>query len=195
MISEKIERKLQYFANTMQHEVETKKLQSKLEASSTQTKSVAAILESTTRHNKVMLQAKRNELQRSANRQIAKAKVHSMTKYVETRKQQIDKLFVDVAAQLAQFTQSDKYEDYLLEQIKKVMLAYKFAIIQLSPLDMRLEDAVKIATGLTLEIGEHDFIGGFVLLNESRSVRADHTFKTRLLALKKDFAYDQEEKS
>ena len=189
--SEKIERKLEYFANTMMQEVEAKKSLAKLESTTTLTKSTAAAFEAATRHNRVMLQAKQGELQRNANRQIAQAKVQEMTQYVKTRKQQIDRLFIEIAAQLAAFTQKAEYEDYLLERIKEAQSGHDFSIIKLSPHDMRLDTKIKSATGLTPEAGDQDFIGGFILLNELRTIQADYSFKARLSAAKKAFAHDQ----
>jgi len=191
MLPEKLERKLTYFANAMQQQLDEKKHQATLAANSENQKSTAATLESTTRRNKIMLTAKRGELQRDANRKIAHAKVKAMAEYVASRKNLIDRLFVEIAAGLASFTQEDGYKSYLIERIEKAKTAYTFSIVKLSPHDMRLEDAIKTATGLTPETGKDDYIGGFVLLNESRSVMVDHTFKTRLQAAKKEFVYDQ----
>ena len=191
MISEKIERKLEYFANTMKHEVEARKSQAKSETTAALTKSTATALESAARRNKIMLRVKHGELQRNANRQISQAKVQEMAKFVNARKQLIDRLFVEIAAQLAGFTQEAEYESYLLEHIKESMAGRDFSIIKLSPHDMRLGENIKSATGLTPESGEPDLIGGFILLNELRTIQADYSFKARLAAAKKAFAYDK----
>ena len=192
MQAEKLERKLTYFADTIQQELGTKKRQATLAATTESQKSTTTTLETATRHNKIMLTAKQGELQRNANRQIAHAKVRAMAEFVELRLRQIDRLFVEIAAGLASFTQEAGYEDYLIERIEKAKAAYDFSIVKLSPHDMRLEETIKTVTGLTPEMGNQEYIGGFVLLNERRSVMADHTFRTKLLAAKKEFAYDKE---
>jgi len=190
MLTEKTERKLEYFANTMHHIVEAKKQKAKHEATAGLTKTASEALESATRRNKVMLQAKQDEIKRGANRQVAQAKVRAIAQHVQTRKHQIDRLFVEVQAQLAQFTQEAEYENYQIARIKQAQGISDFSIVQLSPYDMRFEASIKTATGLMPEAGGHDFIGGFILFNETRSIQVDYTFKTLLSIAKKGFSYD-----
>ena len=190
MLTEKNERKLEYFANTMHHIIETKKQKAKQEAAAGLTKTASEALESITRRNKVLLKANQDEIKRNANRQTAQAKVQAIARYVKIRKNQIDHLFVEVQAQLAQFTQAAEYESYLIQRIKQVQTLSDFSIIQLSPHDMRLEKAIQSAAELVPEEGNHDFIGGFILLNEARSMQVDCTFKTLLSLAKKEFSYD-----
>jgi len=192
LITEKTERKLEYFANTMQHSIEKKKLIANQTITANHNLVAKSTLESVVRHNKVMLEAKQAELKQKANRQIARAKVNALAQYMKTRNEQIDNLFVDIQGKLARFTQTKEYESYLIRQIKELTAAHSisFAIVILSPHDMRLESSIKTATGLVPKTGSQDFIGGFILLNEARSIQVDCTFKTRLSIAKKGFNYD-----
>jgi len=187
----KTERKLEYFANAILNEANIQKSREKNEALAKHNRHIEDMLESTARRINVMMRAGQDEIIRSANRQISKAKVHAITQCVEARKQQIDRLFVDIQAKLASFSQEPEYETYMIQRIKQVKeLNKNFAIIKLSPHDMRLENAIKTATGLAPEAGSHDYIGGFILLDAARKIRADYTFKTRLVQAKKRFCYD-----
>jgi len=190
MNAEKTERKLEYFANTMHHIVEAKKQKAKQETTAGLSKTASEALESIARRNKVILKAKQDEIKRSANRQIAQAKVRALARYVQMRQHQIERLCVDVQAQLAQFTQETEYESYLIGRITQVQDIGDFSIVQLSPHDMRLEAAITAATGLLPEAGCHDFVGGFILVNQTRSIQMDYTFKTLLSIAKKEFSYD-----
>ena len=192
MKNEKTERKLQYFANVVAHEVEAKKRHVKSAAAVKHNKYIEETLEAAARRVNVMMRAKQDEIKRDANRQIAKAKVHAMAGFVQTRKEQIDRLFVGVQGKLARFTQEAEYENYLINRIKQVQKSGLFSIIKLSPHDMRLESAIKTATGLAPEVGSHDYIGGFILLDANRRIQADYTFRTRLMQAKKEFCYDSE---
>ena len=188
---DKTERKLEHFANAILHEANIQKSKAKNEALANHNRHIEETLASTARRINVMMRAGQDEIVRGANRQISKSKVQSITKYVEARKQQIDRLFVDVQAKLASLTQEPEYEAYMIQRVKQVQeLNQDFAIIILSPHDMRLENAIKAATGLMPEAGSHDYIGGFILLDAARTVRADYTFKTRLAQAKKRFCYD-----
>ena len=193
LTNEKADRKLQYFANALKIEVEAKKRHIKNEAMINQQRYMSENIESASRRIKVMLQAKQDEIKRNANRQISKAKVNDMAKYVQLRKDQIDKLFVSVQAKLARFTQNEEYTAYLIQRIQQIQNSGSFpvfSIIKLSPFDMRLEDTIKTKTRLAPEAGSHDYIGGFILLDTNRGVRADYTFKTLLAQTKKEFRYD-----
>jgi len=190
-MNEKIERKLQYFEDALRHDIETKKKQAisqltaELQKSSEETISQEAVC------NNLKIQTAKEELTRNTNRQVSQAKVQAISQYVQTRKQQIDKLFVEVEAALASFTQVAEYEEYLLACIQKARQSSDFFIIKLSPYDMRFSDTIKTATGLIPEEGSHDYIGGFALLNENRGILSDHTFKAKIAFAKRDFAYDK----
>ena len=188
MIIDKTERKLEYFTTAILHEANMQKMHAKNESIAKHNKHIEEALESATRRVNVLQRAGRDEIARAANRQISKAKVQAMTKHVEIRKQQIDRLFVAIQAKLAQFTQEPEYENYLINRINQVRGT--FSIVQLSPHDMRLENAIKTATGLLPEAGSPDYIGGFILLDAARKIRADYTFSTRLAQAKKRFCYD-----
>lgn len=193
MIAEKTERKLEYFANTIQQTIEIKKRDAKNKTEVSINKTATETLEAIARRNKIMLQVKQNELKKIAGRQVAQAKVQAMSRYVQIRKQQIDRLFIEIQAQLAQFTQSAEYETYLLECIKKAQQNGEFLIVKLTPHDMRFEETIKAATGLIPEAENQDLIGGFVILNEARTVQVNYSFKMRLSMAKEAFIYDQGE--
>jgi len=191
-ITEKNERKLEYFSDIIMQEVEKKKNDANFKLETELRQHNSATLEITARDSNQALQAKQDQIHQQANRQITTAKVRAMAQYVQTRNQQIDLLFVAVMAQLAQFTQQAEYETYLIERINKTKTISSFSIVKLSPLDMRLEETIKTATNLTPETGNDDFIGGFILLNENRTIQIDYTFKTKLAIIKKDFDYSQQ---
>lgn len=191
---DKTERKLHYFANAIMHEANLQKRSMLNEAISHHNWQITEALESTARRVNVMLRASQDEITRDANRQISKAKVQAMAGYVDTRKQQIDRLFVAIQGKLASFTQEPEYETYLINRIKKIreISGGQFSVVKLSPHDMRLENTIKTATGLAPEAGNHDYIGGFILLDHARKLRADFSFKTRLMQAKKGFCYDSQ---
>jgi len=190
MLAEKLERKLQYFATSMNQEVEAEKQQITLETQITAAKSTEEALDILKRRNRVLLQAKQEELRRHANRQIAEAKVRAMTEFVDTRTAEIDHLFIDATAYLAEFTQAAEYESYLIERISETKQRADFTRVLLSPLDMRFEQSIKTATELTPQAGNDNFIGGFILVNENHTIQADYTFKTALEDAKNCFSYD-----
>jgi len=192
MLAEKLERKLQYFSNAMNQEVEAEKQQTIAETQTTAAKSTEEALDILKRRNKVLLQAKQEELRRASNRQIAEAKVRAMTELVDTRTAETDRLFVDTVAHLAEFTQTAEYENYLIERIKQTQQQADFTRVLLSPFDMRFEQAIKTATGLIPQAGNENFIGGFILLNESHTIQSDYTFKTVLENAKNCFSHDMD---
>jgi len=189
MISENTERKLQIFADTIQQEIDAKRIQVKLEAEIKHKVYTGKNLELAAKRIDLISQSKQEEITRNANRQISQAKVRAMAKYVQYREEQIDRLFIDVKAKLAAFTQEAEYEAYLIQKIKKAALIGGFFAVELSPHDMRFENIINSSTGLISEAGS-DFIGGFILYNKKRNLRVDYSFKTKLQIAQKEFRYD-----
>jgi len=187
------ERKLNYFSDIIKQEIEGKKGIARAMADAVHSKSAAAAIEAVERRNKVMLRAKQSEFARKQNRIIAQAKVRNMADLVKIRMHLTDHLFVDISANLAGFTQTTEYEAYLIDSINKARMqsGHNFSIIVLTPHDMRISEQIKTATGLLPECGEQDLIGGFILLNELRSVMLDCSFKARLATTKQGFCTER----
>jgi len=188
-LAEKLERKLSYFTKTIEDEAAAEQNEILSKSEKTHSKATLETFESIKHRNKVMLKAKQEELNRTSNRQIAEAKVKAMRGLVETRVEEIDKLFVNITALLAKFTLTAEYESYLVENINMKKTRANFTRVLLSPYDMRLEDKIKTATGLNIEPGREDYIGGFILLDKNHTIRDDCTFKTVLECRRDNFSY------
>ena len=190
MYQEISDRKLEYFENTILQSVEREKAKAKNQAARHFNRIASEALETAARRNKVMLLAKQDEIRRNANSQITRAKVQAMAKYVEVRKQQIDRLFEEIEGCLAKFTQEPEYENYLTQRIIQAQNLGDFAVVKVSPHDARFNKTITTATKLAPETGSQDYIGGFILLNAGRTIQMDCTFKTYLAMAKKEFVYD-----
>ncbi|MCL2285019.1 MAG: hypothetical protein FWC32_01485, partial [Firmicutes bacterium] len=160
MYKEISDRKLEYFENTIMQDVERERAKARNQASRHLNRVASEAIETATRRNKVIIQTKHEEIRRNANSQITRAKVKAIAKYVEIRKQQIDRLFEEIENSLAKFTQEPGYENYLVHRIKQVQHFGDFAIVKLLPHDTRFKEAIAAATKLAPETGSQDYIGG-----------------------------------
>ncbi|MCL2200078.1 MAG: hypothetical protein FWB80_14290 [Defluviitaleaceae bacterium] len=123
------------------------------------------------------------EMERNANRAVAEATREAKTEYNTIRTAFFKEVRREVIAELRAFTQTMEYVDYLKEKIAENMRDGLDKLL-LRPQDMHFAEEIKKSTDdkiSSIEIGEDDFIGGFILLGEK--VRSDHTFKTRLGSL------------
>jgi len=184
-LAEKLERKLSYFSKTVEDELTTK--QREIFAGSK--KDLYKTTENIEQQHQEKLKIKQEEFNRISNRKIAEAKVKAMRGFVEIKLEELEKLFVSISAILAEFTQSAEYENYLIESINAKKNRADFTRVLLSPYDMRMESKIKTATGLSVEPGRDDYIGGFILLDNNHTVRDDCTFKTTLDCEKSNFSY------
>jgi len=187
MLSEKIERKLDYFSNIMNHKVEKQRQRTRYEIEHALQLTATKTIEKAERRNKILQKTRQREIEYDINRQIAQAKLHALTQFTQIRKHQVGELLSSVQAQLLLFTQSDEYEKYIVDSVLKTQDIY--TIIKLSPHDMRLGAKIKSATARVVETGESGYIGGFMLLNSTRTVQVDYTFKTRLEKAMEEFSY------
>ena len=187
------EKKLDFFKSAMEKQVHQQALTLKQQAQNSQQKSKSTAIEAIKIHSKILIDAKKKELQQQANSQIAKARVACISQYVQNRNDHISKLFVSITAHLAAFTQSPEYEDYLLGTIKATVkkTPIPFAHIGLTPLDMRFGEKITQATGLQPQALKQDAIGGFVLLNQDKTQMLDHSFISRIQHAKGAFNYDK----
>jgi len=185
----KTERKLDYFSATIQQCIDNAKIKSRAETNMALNIREKEILESAARQAKMSFDATKQELSRTATKQISQAKVECITRYVTLKKQQTDELFTLAKAHLASFTLSAGYKNYLFLQINA---AYSplFHLIKLSPQDMRFENEIADRVAIAVQEGEHDMIGGFILLDKNSTIMADYSFETRLTAVMKNFRYE-----
>lgn len=180
-----LERKLDYFSETVHEGLAEKIRTSSAKKELVFRQNAAEKITTATRQNKVLIEARKNELLRLQSREIAIAKVAEMTATIEKQRQLHDRLEVEVIAGLALFTQQPEYIDYLLAQINEMLHTHIFSSIVLTSYDMRFGDIINAQTKLSPVESDYDFIGGFILYNDIRTIKIDHTFKTRLAQVMK----------
>jgi len=180
MTAEKWAKKIDYFTETINREVNAKKSKAKHQLANSLSQKVSARISAAEAKLQVQAAAEKRELAHSINRQISQMQFEEKNKFIDMRDRCIAQLFEDVRGDLRYFTQSPEYEPFLVEQINKAKESHDFAIVQIAPADMHMAEKINSATGLIVEEGDENYIGGFLLLTEDRKIRIDRTFKTRL---------------
>jgi len=185
------ERKLKYFTEVIQREVETQKKHATHKIANEISNSVATALSTAEIKSHIRIESVRREIGRTTNKKIAMATAVFKSQYVNKRDELVNRLFEDVKIDLLDFTRSTKYSDYILQKINATKKG--FSIVVLCPRDMHLSELILKETGLTTESGKNDIIGGFVLIAKNRRVQVDYTFKTQLEIARKEFFYDNDD--
>jgi vacuolar-type H+-ATPase subunit E/Vma4 len=170
------ERKLEYFTEVISREVELKKRRAKHQLANDISKNIAGVISSTEEKINAREQAKRRELTRKANKEIALATNRAKAKFNSFQNSLHKKIYFEILEELKLFTQSPKYEQYLIERMNEKKS--NFSVVKLCQRDMHFAAAIQKATGLTPEAVEDDYIGGFIL--QSGRMLADYTFITRV---------------
>lgn len=171
-------KKLEYFAEVVEREVEARKRRAKHQLANDLGKKAAAAVSEAEREVNARVEAARREMNRNANRKIAAVTTEAKAAFNAVRNSHQAKLLAEVAEELTAFTKSAEYESYLIEKI--AASKGEFTIAKLTPQDMQHAEKIHQNTGITAVTGETDYIGGFILLTENKKIQSDHTFKHRL---------------
>ena len=107
------------------------------------------------------------------------------------RNQLIEQLFGEIRRQLAEFTNSPAYADYLKSAVEKAVseVGSSGAVIYAKPADIA---AVKQLTSLPVEEDSSIELGGLCAGNPSAGLFADYTLDSRLAAQQEQFSDNSE---
>jgi vacuolar-type H+-ATPase subunit E/Vma4 len=175
-------KKLEYFAQIIEREVELKKQRAKHRLANDLGEKAAEEIKKAEKIIYTYTEEKKRDLKRRANKKIAAATAEAKAAFNETRTMLNAKMLDGVSEKLKEFTQSAEYEIYLTERIRaaRAVQGFHAGVVKLRPEDMRFAQAIHQATGLTPVTGENDYAGGFILQSKNEKIKADYTFKTQL---------------
>lgn len=132
------------------------------------------------------------QLKRDKNSKLAQELLVLKRDFIKRQNHLKEKLFVEVAQLLGEFTDTREYDQLLINQIKeaKKLAKGKEIIIYIDDSDSSKLKSLTVATNLTLEVSEHSFLGGTRAIIPSRNVLIDNSFKTKLSELKSNFSFN-----
>jgi V/A-type H+-transporting ATPase subunit E len=181
-----VEQKLDYFTEVIMGEAAAAKRRAAHEKNARIEASVAAALEEAEARIKERVRARMHEIKKTRYKQIAAATASERISLYQKRQQFVIGLFEEIKERLKTFVASDEYKAYLQNAIHQAAQSKEFTIVQLTRRDMEM--GVALSDGVTVEMVDTDFIGGFILLNESRTKRIDFSFKTRMVRKMEGFS-------
>ncbi len=93
-----------------------------------------------------------------------------------------EKLLDEVRRLLAEYQQTDKYQEYLIAKIKMAMevAGEEEAVIYINPSDAGRKAELEALTGAALTVSSFDFGGGVRAVIRSRNILIDESFVTKL---------------
>lgn len=175
-------RKLEYFAETIEREVDLRKRRAKHRLASEISQAHAKTVEAAAEKITARVEAARRDLKREANKKIAAATAEAKAKFFAKRKILKLQLLDEVLSELIAFARSEEYVKFLIKKIlaAKADFPDETPVVKIGRNDTRAIFSIAQATGISPEISESDYIGGFIIESGDGKIRADYTFRTRL---------------
>ncbi|MCL2240549.1 MAG: hypothetical protein FWC07_11435 [Defluviitaleaceae bacterium] len=173
-----IEEKLDYFAEVMMGEAAAARKRATEKKSAHIARAVAAALEEAEARIAEGVRAKTLEAKKLRFKQIAAATATLRYDFNIKRLQLEKELLGEAGEKLRAFVTSGAYKGYLEEAIRNAARLGGFSIVQLARRDVEMD--LSLPEGMTVEPLDRDFIGGFILFNEARTLRGDFSFQARL---------------
>lgn len=121
------------------------------------------------------------EVDRKIKFALSKNLLESKSRVIEKRQELIDNIFAGVKKQLEDFSNTDKYTDFILEKIKSAEKQYpnQKGIIYLRSKDMKFKDKFS-SDKFSVRERESMELGGVMIAFESIGIILDNTFENAL---------------
>jgi len=186
------EKKLEYFTQAIEKEVEYKKRYSRQQMSAKVNDEVEKAVAEAKAEAKIQIQAQQQAIEKANNKRILEAISKTRRSYITLRERLTANLFDQIKTRVCAFTKSPEYEAYLIKSIQTAKTASKhhYQYVQLTPEDMAHAASIQNATGLTPEPGSADILGGFRLLTPSRGIVSEHTLSAGLTMARQEFSVE-----
>ena len=181
------EEKLAYFTQALSKEITAKKRQSHRKLTAHVNEAIARARAQAEVDAKAQIAAAKTGLEKSRAKQLSQARTQARRALADLTGHLTSLLFQEIRADLIAFTQSQEYENFLIDSILSTMAktGRHFAFVQLP--QFHLAATIGEATGLTPEPAPETDIGGYRLLSANRSRALNHTFRHQLSKATEDF--------
>jgi len=176
-----LSRKLQFFTQAMHQEIDAKREESLHKLAADLDEQISTTLAEVEKKISDRINSAKRSIEKSYHRQIFEATQSAKAAFIMARRLEMDKIYDAVTVKLEAFTQTPEYEAYILKAIADRQHGYKF--VQLPSQHMHLAAAISI-DDLIAEVCNTEHMGGFILINASRTVYLNHTFTRRLENIK-----------
>lgn len=136
-------------------------------------------------------QMERIKISREMNRKVSAEITRQKRILDECQQQKKQKLFEAVEQKLSEYQKTEKYEAYLIVQIKKALIFARDEeiIIYINPTDEAKKQKLEQETGAVLTISKMDFGGGIRAVIHSKNILIDESFATRLEQEKNSYTF------
>jgi vacuolar-type H+-ATPase subunit E/Vma4 len=167
-----IERKLDYFTETIMAEASSARQRAGRERIARQQAALSLALEEAETRIKERVRTRVHELKKERYKTIADATAKERRDYWEKRQGLVRELFASVEERLRAFAASEVYDDYLKEAEEQAKQAGAFPVF---------------------EAAKGESLGGYILYDEKHRKRVDCSFASRMAKAMASFALDYED--
>lgn len=132
--------------------------------------------------SKLRIKAETVNARQQLNQASAKAQLELKRKAGKIQQELKDKIFEEANALVQDFMQTEAYEDYMIQSIRKAIIfaSGEEMTIYINPSDESRRSDLEDASGARLTISAEDFIGGTRAVIRGRNILIDNSFKTQL---------------
>jgi len=178
--------KLEVFTQMSMRDAEAKRKEIFEEVESAFQKATSEIKKTAERKAQDELASETGKAQQQRNKQVLAAQAETKHVFVEKRTELIDSLFAEVQKKLVEFTKTDGYKKYLLNEAGSLKKKYGEIEFILSPGDMGLVEDLA-AVGVKARPSDEDFLGGFIAYIPAKHALLNKSFRAKLRDEKDNF--------
>lgn len=139
-----------------------------------------------------LVSASRTKALRDMNRQVSEEQGKLRRDHIEQQMRYKAQLFQEVKEKADAFRKRPEYTKYLTEKIEeaKEYAGDSTLHIYISTEDADKQEELFKASGIKQEISEDDFLGGLLSIIPDKNILIDHTFKSNMAKLEKNFHFE-----
>lgn len=131
------------------------------------------------------IQSSVSEAKKHSGERVLHEELEAKKQLLAARESIIEEVMSAAAAELCEFTKSERYEAWLTDKIEKSLaeVGEGSKTVYISSDDLKYKDKIeKLEDGkITVEaVSEHDFLGGVRVYNTDRRVAVDYSYKEML---------------
>lgn len=144
------------------------------------------------RRARMQVEAETEKLEREINKRLSIAQLDLKREVSRKQEELKEKLFVELRDRLANFMETQEYQQLLEQQVKaaKDFAGDEELIIYMDPSDADKAGHIAMHYNAVIKISEYSFNGGTRAVVPEKHILIDNSFETKLQEARHDFKFD-----
>ena len=140
----------------------------------------------------MQVEAETEKLEREINKRLSIGQLDLKREFSHRQEELKDKLFVELKDKLANFMETQEYQQLLDRQVKeaKAFAGDEELIIYMDPSDGDKLQRIAMHHNASIKLSEYSFTGGIRALIPCKHILIDNSFETKLSEARHEFKFD-----